>query len=64
MYVEEAARRRGIAASLISFLEDKLQARGVKYVKVLTGRKNHVAIKTYERCNYVQDDELLLHKKL
>jgi ribosomal protein S18 acetylase RimI-like enzyme len=64
MYVEEASRRKGIASSLISFLEGNLQARGVKNIKVLTGRENNSAIKTYEICNYVKDDELVLHKRL
>ncbi|NHN34539.1 GNAT family N-acetyltransferase [Paenibacillus sp. S3N08] len=63
MYVKEAARRKGIAASLISCLEENLIARGVKSIKVLTGRGNEAAINTYEHCNYVKDDELLLKKK-
>ncbi len=64
MYVAEAARRKGIATSLIFYLEEYLKKRGVKSVKVLTGRRNNSAIKAYERCNYHQDDELLLKKKL
>ncbi|GAA3408190.1 GNAT family N-acetyltransferase [Paenibacillus hodogayensis] len=64
LYVEEDARRKGIAASLLLYLEENLEKRGVKSVKVLTGRRNHAAIKTYEQGNYRQDDELLLTKKL
>jgi ribosomal protein S18 acetylase RimI-like enzyme len=64
MYVKEAARRKGIASSLISCLEENLRERGVKSIKVLTGRGNEAAIKTYEHFNYVKDDELLLKKKL
>jgi hypothetical protein len=45
-------------------LEENLRERGVKSIKVLTGRGNEAAIKTYEHCNYVKDDELLLKKKL
>ncbi|SCW64312.1 hypothetical protein SAMN04487970_102326 [Paenibacillus tianmuensis] len=33
-------------------------------MKVLTGSKNNAAIKTYEHCNYVKDDEQLLTKRL
>lgn len=64
MYVEETARRKGIATLLISCLEENLKNRGVLIIKVLTGRQNDVAIKTYEHCNYVKDDELLLKKRL
>jgi len=64
LYVAEAARRKGIATSLILYLEENLKKRGVESVKVLTGRTNKNAIKTYEQCNYQQDDELLLKKTL
>lgn len=64
LYVEEAARRKGVAVSIISCLEESLKARGVKSMKVLTGRSNSAAIKTYEQCNYVKDDEQLLKKRL
>lgn len=64
LYVAEAARRKGIATSLIFYLEENLKKRGVKSVKVLTGRRNNAAIKTYEQCNFHQDDEQLLKKKL
>jgi ribosomal protein S18 acetylase RimI-like enzyme len=63
LYVQQAARRKRIAASLISCLEENLRERGVKSIKVLTGRGNDAAIKTYEHCDYVKDDELLLKKK-
>lgn len=64
MYVEPSARRKGLAVSMISLLEDKLAAHGVKNIKILTGSDNDAAIKTYERCGYVKDDELLLQKEL
>jgi len=64
MYVKEAARRKGVATSLISFLENQLYLRGVKRVKILTGRDNKSAIKTYEQSGYVKDDELMLEKKI
>lgn len=64
MYVELSARRKGLAVSMITLLEEKLAACGVKNIKILTGSDNDAAIKTYERCGYVQDDELLLQKKI
>ncbi|APQ60469.1 Acetyltransferase YpeA [Paenibacillus polymyxa] len=64
LFVEEAARRKGIAIAIISFLEEKLRERGVISMRVLTGRGNNVAIKTYEHCNYVKDDEQVLMKRL
>ncbi|MCR8630306.1 GNAT family N-acetyltransferase [Paenibacillus radicis (ex Xue et al. 2023)] len=64
MYVEEAARRKGVATSLLSFLEEQLSLRGVKTIKVLTGSDNEAAINTYVRSNYIVDDEVMLNKKL
>lgn len=64
LYVEEAFRRKGIAVAIISCLEGNLTERGVKSMKVLTGRRNNAAIKTYENCNYIIDDEQLLKKRL
>jgi ribosomal protein S18 acetylase RimI-like enzyme len=64
MYVKESARRKGLATSLISFLEDQLRSRGVKTVKILTGGDNQIAIKTYELSGYVKDDEVMLEKNL
>ncbi|SMF85004.1 Ribosomal protein S18 acetylase RimI [Paenibacillus uliginis N3/975] len=64
MYVKESARRNGVATSLISFLENQLHSRGVKTVKILTGRDNKSAIKAYELSGYVKDDEVMLKKKL
>lgn len=64
LFVEESARRKGIAAALISFLEKSLRDRGVTSMKVLTGRDNSAAIKTYEHYQYVKDDEQLLVKRL
>ncbi len=33
-------------------------------MKVLTGRRNNAAIRTYEHCNYVKDEEQMLKKRL
>lgn len=64
LYVQEAARRKGVALTIIACLEENLQERGVKSIRILTGRKNTAAIQFYEHCHYVQDDEQLLEKRL
>ncbi|HBU81628.1 MAG TPA: N-acetyltransferase [Paenibacillus sp.] len=64
MYITEVARRRGLATLLISFIEDELRARGVTNMKILTGQRNEMAIKTYEKSNYEKTEEVLLQKKL
>jgi ribosomal protein S18 acetylase RimI-like enzyme len=64
MYIKEAARRKGLASLLISFLEQELRLRGVKSVKILTGRNNDSAFKTYERSNYVKKDYVAFQKNL
>ncbi|WP_306434059.1 MULTISPECIES: GNAT family N-acetyltransferase [Paenibacillus] len=64
LYVEENARRKGAAAAILSCLEDNLRERGVKDIKVLTGKENDAAIRTYEHNRYVIDDELLLKKRI
>ncbi|MHA7584219.1 GNAT family N-acetyltransferase [Paenibacillus vandeheii] len=64
MYITQVARRRGLATLLISFIEDELRARGVTNMKILTGQRNEMAIKTYEKSNYARTEEVLLQKKL
>jgi ribosomal protein S18 acetylase RimI-like enzyme len=64
MYVESSVRRKGIATSLVACLERNLKARGVTEIKVLTGKRNNAAIRTYENCGYTKDDERLLKKTL
>ncbi|MEK4515904.1 GNAT family N-acetyltransferase [Paenibacillus sp. FSL H8-0122] len=64
LYVEEAARRQGVARAIMSCLEENLQERGVTSIRILTGRTNTAAIQFYEHCHYVQDDEQLLEKQL
>lgn len=64
MYIAEVARRRGLATMLIAFIEEELSARGVTRVKILTGQRNEMAIKTYEKSNYTRTEEVLLQKKL
>lgn len=62
--MQDTARRKGAARAIITCLEDELRVRGVKRVKVLTGRRNAAAIRTYEDCGYVKDDEQMLEKEL
>ncbi|WP_413377723.1 GNAT family N-acetyltransferase [Paenibacillus taichungensis] len=64
MYIAEVARRRGLATLLIAFIEEELRERGVTSVKILTGQRNEMAIKTYVKSNYVRTEEVLLQKNL
>ncbi|PWW39958.1 MULTISPECIES: GNAT family N-acetyltransferase [Paenibacillus] len=64
MYIAEVARRRGLATLLIAFIEEELRERGVTRVKILTGQRNEMAIKTYKKSNYARKEEVLLQKKL
>lgn len=64
LYIRHDARRKGIATMLVRFIEEELIRRGVKSVKVLTGKKNGAAINTYERLSYFKEDEQLLQKTL
>lgn len=64
MYIQEQARRQGLAGLLIAFLEERLIARGVKTVKVLTGHDNYQAIRAYEKSGYALEDEVMLEKML
>jgi GNAT superfamily N-acetyltransferase len=64
MYIAEAFRRRGLATLLIAFIEEGLRERGVTSIKILTGQRNEMAIKTYLKSNYARTEEVLLQKKL
>ncbi|OPA75224.1 hypothetical protein BVG16_21735 [Paenibacillus selenitireducens] len=64
MYIQEKARRKGLATQLIDFLEQEFRCRGVKSVNILTGRDNVQAHKTYTRSNYMKKDEVVFQKKL
>jgi GNAT superfamily N-acetyltransferase len=64
MYVQESARRKGLGSMLLLFLEQELQVRGVKDVKILTGRNNESAHKAYEHANYLKKDHIVFEKML
>ncbi|KOR90805.1 hypothetical protein AM231_14685 [Paenibacillus solani] len=64
LYIRYEARRKGIATMLVRFIEEELIRQGVKSMKVLTGKKNEAAIKTYERLSYFKEEEQLLQKTL
>ncbi|WP_440109183.1 N-acetyltransferase family protein [Paenibacillus sp. QZ-Y1] len=64
MYIQESARRNGLAVRMIELLEEIFKNAGVKSVKILTGLKNTKAIKTYEKAGYIQEEEMVLDKRL
>lgn len=64
MYIQEFARRNGLAVMMIELLEEIFKISGVKNIKILTGLKNIKAIKTYERAGFNQEEELVLNKEI
>lgn len=64
MYIQESARRNGLAGMMIERLEGIFNNSGVKHIKILTGNKNAKAIKTYEKAGYDREDELVFAKEL
>jgi len=64
VYVRASARRQGLATAMITLLEEKLYNRGVREIKVLTGKTNDKAIKVYESLKYEMKNERLFYKEL
>ncbi|MEW4429714.1 GNAT family N-acetyltransferase [Paenibacillus pabuli] len=64
MYIQESARRNGLAGMMIERLEGIFNHSGVKHIKILTGNKNAKAIKTYEKAGYDPEDEFVFAKEL
>ncbi|MBU5672122.1 GNAT family N-acetyltransferase [Paenibacillus brevis] len=64
MYIQEYARRKGLAVRMIALLEEKLKNSGVNNIKILTGLKNIKAIKTYEKAGYNSEKDLVFAKDL
>ncbi|MEO2204718.1 GNAT family N-acetyltransferase [Paenibacillus pabuli] len=64
MYIQESARRNGLAGMMIERLEGIFNHSGVQHIKILTGNKNAKAIKTYEKAGYDREDELVFAKEL
>lgn len=64
MYIQESARRNGLAGMMIERLEGIFNNSGVKLIKILTGNKNAKAIKTYEKAGYDREDEFVFAKEL
>ncbi|MGG4479707.1 N-acetyltransferase family protein [Paenibacillus illinoisensis] len=64
MYIQESARRNGLAGMMIERLEGIFNHSGVKHIKILTGIKNAKAIKTYEKAGYDREDEFVFAKEL
>jgi GNAT superfamily N-acetyltransferase len=53
MYVEPAARRRGISRAILQTLEKWAQARGYRKARLETGLRQPGAIRLYERAGYL-----------
>ncbi|WP_337033998.1 GNAT family N-acetyltransferase [Paenibacillus illinoisensis] len=64
MYIQESARRNGLAGMMIERMEGIFNHSGVKNIKILTGNKNAKAIKTYEKAGYDREDEFVFAKEL
>lgn len=64
MYIQESARRNGLAGMMIERLERIFNHSGVKHIKILTGNKNAKAIKIYKKAGYDQEDEFVFVKEL
>nr|WP_232381199.1 GNAT family N-acetyltransferase [Paenibacillus tianjinensis] len=64
MYVSEVGRRKGAATALIAFLEQELSYQGVTSVKILTGKTNNPALKTYQASGYITSAETVLLKEV
>jgi putative acetyltransferase len=54
MFVLPACRGRGIAKSLLTFLESEARARGATLFTLETGVNQHEAIALYEKAGYVR----------
>lgn len=64
MYMQESARRNGLAVMMIELLEEIFKNSGVKNIKILTGLKNTKAIKTYGKAGYNQEEDIVFDKEL
>ncbi|MBY0216295.1 GNAT family N-acetyltransferase [Paenibacillus illinoisensis] len=64
MYIQESARRNGLAGMMIERLEGIFNHSGAKHIKILTGNKNAKAIKTYEKAGYDRENEFVFAKEL
>ena len=58
LYVQEHARRKGLAAALVRLAESELTARGATTLKLLTGDDNLPARALYESLGYQSDGEV------
>ena len=54
MMTSPAERGQGIAARLMTALEDALRARCIGLALLETGRDQHAAVRLYERCGYTR----------
>ncbi|MGI5898964.1 MAG: GNAT family N-acetyltransferase [Christensenellales bacterium] len=64
MFVCPEHRRSGAGKGMMNFMENELRKMGAASVRLLTGADNLSAQAFYLSCGYVQDDELLMKKRL
>lgn len=64
LFVIEEARGQGLGRLIVQYLEDRLRDQGVRSTRVLTGRQNGRAIKTYENANYKLKNEYVFHRNI
>lgn len=56
LYVDDSARRAGVAQALMSALEDRARARGLRRIVLETGNRQPEAVSLYERLGYAVVD--------
>lgn len=64
LYIEPDARRRGLGRALVAYAEEIARERGAKGLKILTGDDNNEGQGLYRRMGYVDEEEIVLWKRL
>lgn len=64
LYVDASCRNLGYADTLLSYAEDWLKGRGVKYIACVTGRENIAAQNLYRKKGFVLDSAVWVDKKI
>ena len=56
VYVKKQYRKKGIASDIIKELEKDAIEKGFKNSHIVTGKKNHAAIRLYKKLGYFKTD--------